>query len=35
MGLFPTQRRRGEFVDKQYIKMTGKEMLQELIGQAF
>lgn len=29
--LYP--RRRGEFVDKQYIKMNGKEMLEELIGQ--
>lgn len=25
--------RRGEFIDKQYIKMNGKEMAQELIGQ--
>lgn len=32
-GYFLYPRRRGEFVDKQYIKMTGKEMLQELIGQ--
>ena len=30
-SLYP--RRRGEFVDKQYIKMNGKEMLEELIGQ--
>ena len=27
-GYFLYPRRRGEFVDKQYIKMTGKEMLQ-------
>lgn len=32
-GYFLYPRRRGEFVDKQYIKMTGKEMLQELLGQ--
>lgn len=32
-GYFLYPRRRGEFVDKQYIKMTGKEMLHELIGQ--
>lgn len=32
-GYFLYPRRRGEFVDKQYIKMNGKEMLQELIGQ--
>lgn len=32
-GYFLYPRRRGEFVDKQYIKMTGKEMLEELIGQ--
>lgn len=32
-GYFLYPRRRGEFVDKQYIKMTGKEMAQELIGQ--
>lgn len=32
-GYFLYPRRRGEFVDKQYIEMTGKEMLQELIGQ--
>ena len=31
-GYFLYPRRRGEFVDKQYIKMNGKEMLQELIG---
>jgi oleate hydratase len=32
-GYFLYPRRRGEFVNKQYIKMTGKEMLTELIGQ--
>lgn len=32
-GYFLYPRRTGEFVNKQYIKMTGKEMLQELIGQ--
>ncbi|MFD1317365.1 oleate hydratase [Loigolactobacillus zhaoyuanensis] len=32
-GYFLYPRRRGEFVDKPYIKMTGKEMAQELIGQ--
>ncbi|KID42521.1 oleate hydratase [Fructilactobacillus fructivorans] len=32
-GYFLYPYRRGEFVDKQYIKMTGKEMVQELIGQ--
>lgn len=32
-GYFLYPRRKGEFVDKEYIKMTGKEMLQELIGQ--
>lgn len=32
-GYFLYPRRHGEFVDKQYIKMTGKEMLEELIGQ--
>ncbi len=32
-GYFLYPRRRGEFVDKQYIKMNGKEILQELIGQ--
>ncbi|WP_122647130.1 oleate hydratase [Enterococcus mediterraneensis] len=32
-GYFLYPRRRGEFVDKQYIKMNGKEMLLELIGQ--
>ena len=32
-GYFLYPRRRGEFVDKQYIKMNGKEMLEELIGQ--
>lgn len=32
-GYFLYPRRKGEFVDKQYIKMTGKEMLTELIGQ--
>lgn len=32
-GYFLYPRRRGEFVDKQYIKMNGKEMLQELIEQ--
>ncbi|PQD88204.1 oleate hydratase, partial [Enterococcus faecium] len=29
-GYFLYPRRRGEFVDKQYIKMNGKEMLEEL-----
>ncbi len=32
-GYFLYPRRRGEFVQKPYIEMTGKEMLQELIGQ--
>ena len=32
-GYFLYPRRTGEFVDKQYIKMTGKEMLEELVGQ--
>ncbi|MBW0263381.1 oleate hydratase [Lentilactobacillus parabuchneri] len=32
-GYFLYPRRKGEFVDKQYIKMTGKEMLEELLGQ--
>lgn len=32
-GYFLYPRRKGEFVDKQYIKMNGKEMLEELIGQ--
>ncbi|AUX11108.1 oleate hydratase [Latilactobacillus sakei] len=32
-GYFLYPRRSGEFVDKPYIEMTGKEMLQELIGQ--
>ncbi|GHP13763.1 oleate hydratase [Lentilactobacillus fungorum] len=32
-GYFLYPRRKGEFVDKQYIKMTGKEMAEELIGQ--
>lgn len=32
-GYFLYPRRRGEFVDKEYIKMTGKEMTQELLGQ--
>ncbi|MGY3766495.1 oleate hydratase [Vagococcus vulneris] len=32
-GYFLYPRRKGEFVDKQYIKMTGKEMVEELIGQ--
>ncbi len=32
-GYFLYPRRRGEFIDKQYIKMNGKEMAQELIGQ--
>lgn len=32
-GYFLYPRRHGEFVDKPYIEMTGKEMLQELIGQ--
>lgn len=32
-GYFLYPRRTGEFVHKQYIKMTGKEMAQELIGQ--
>ncbi|MFC6169844.1 oleate hydratase [Loigolactobacillus jiayinensis] len=32
-GYFLYPRRRGEFVDKPYIEMTGKEMTQELIGQ--
>lgn len=32
-GYFLYPRRHGEFIDKEYIKMTGKEMAQELIGQ--
>lgn len=32
-GYFLYPRRRGEFINKQYIKMTGKEMLEELLGQ--
>ncbi|MGM8137406.1 oleate hydratase [Enterococcus italicus] len=32
-GYFLYPRRRGEFVDKSYIEMTGKEMLEELLGQ--
>ena len=32
-GYFLYPRREGEFVHKQYIKMTGKEMLEELLGQ--
>ncbi|RRK10898.1 oleate hydratase [Lactiplantibacillus garii] len=32
-GYFLYPRRQGEFVHKPYIKMTGKEMAQELIGQ--
>ena len=32
-GYFLYPRRHGEFVDKPYIEMTGKEMTQELIGQ--
>ncbi|MCP9332975.1 oleate hydratase [Lentilactobacillus hilgardii] len=32
-GYFLYPRRRGEFVQKEYIKMTGKEMAEELIGQ--
>ncbi|MFD1670784.1 oleate hydratase [Agrilactobacillus yilanensis] len=32
-GYFLYPRRQGEFVPKQYIKMTGKEMVLELIGQ--
>lgn len=32
-GYFLYPRRQGEFVEKEYIKMTGKEMAQELIGQ--
>lgn len=32
-GYFLYPRRRGEFVQKPYIEMTGKEMLTELIGQ--
>lgn len=32
-GYFLYPRRKGEFVDKKYIEMTGKEMLHELIGQ--
>ncbi|WP_423710571.1 oleate hydratase [Latilactobacillus curvatus] len=32
-GYFLYPHRNGEFVDKPYIEMTGKEMLQELIGQ--
>ncbi|MGC3598896.1 oleate hydratase, partial [Enterococcus faecium] len=32
-GFFLYPRRRGEFVDKQFISMNGKDMLEELIGQ--
>lgn len=32
-GYFLYPRRNGEFVDKQYIKMNGKEMVLELLGQ--
>ena len=32
-GYFLYHRRHGEIIDKPYIEMTGKEMLQELIGQ--
>ncbi|MEG2645153.1 MAG: oleate hydratase, partial [Enterococcus sp.] len=32
-GYFLYPRRQGEFVEKEYIQMTGKEMAQELIGQ--
>ena len=32
-GYFLYPRRHGEVIDKPYIEMTGKEMLQELIGQ--
>lgn len=32
-GYFLYPRRHGEFIDKPYIEMTGKEMLQELLGQ--
>ncbi|KRL00915.1 oleate hydratase [Liquorilactobacillus capillatus] len=32
-GYFLYPRRRGEFVEKQYVKMNGKEMLLELLGQ--
>ncbi|MFV0559264.1 MAG: oleate hydratase [Enterococcus sp.] len=32
-GYFLYPRRRGEFVNKQYIEMNGHEMLQELLGQ--
>ncbi|WP_288529748.1 oleate hydratase [uncultured Secundilactobacillus sp.] len=32
-GYFLYPRRRGEFVDKAYIKMTGEEMVTELLGQ--
>ncbi|WP_311406499.1 oleate hydratase [Liquorilactobacillus uvarum] len=32
-GYFLYPRRKGEFVDKQYIKMNGKEMVLELLGQ--
>lgn len=32
-GYFLYPRRHGEFIDKPYIEMTGKEMAQELIGQ--
>ncbi|MCH4163148.1 MAG: oleate hydratase [Lentilactobacillus diolivorans] len=32
-GYFLYPRRRGEFVEKSYIEMTGKEMAEELIGQ--
>lgn len=32
-GYFLYPRRQGEFVEKKYIRMTGKEMAQELIGQ--
>ncbi|WP_164682970.1 oleate hydratase [Streptococcus hyointestinalis] len=32
-GYFLDPRRKGEFVDKPYIEMTGREMVKELIGQ--
>ncbi len=32
-GYFLYPRRKGEFVDKPYIEMTGREMVKELIGQ--
>lgn len=32
-GYFLYPRRRGEFIEKPYIEMTGKEMAEELIGQ--